>query len=404
MASTTSKPGVIMVLDSVFPSNGGGGAEFQVKTIATYFRQQGVPVGIVVPMVSYGSQLARETVDGVGVQRISYPNARLLGGVVLLLRLAVMLVRQRNSYSVIHAHIAGKMAAMASVIGRMLGKTVVVKLTGYQELQHGILAEGSGGPVTIIVRWGIKRATRVHAISSRLRSRLLARGFRESQILALPNAVDTARFSPSSDIRSAQRAKLGVRDSTRIYAYTGRLAEEKGVDLLVAAWARGIPREADAQLWLVGSGASAAELAERIRRQSLESQVVMMGAIQGIEDLLRAADIFVLPSYSEGLSNALLEAMATGLPVVGTRVSGTEDFIVPGVNGFIVPPGDEVALAEALRQSLLLTSDQIQKQGLAARSGVLDTAGIESVCGKLADVYGFRLPGIADRVVDGRSN
>ena len=129
----------LMVLESVFPSRGGGGAEMQVQTLCVELQRRGVPVSVVVPMVNFGPQAASETVDGIPVTRLRYPKIPGLGAIWMLLSFAWLLLRERHRYDVIHSHIAGNMSAVCCLVGKLLGKPVVVKLTGLTEMRGGIL-------------------------------------------------------------------------------------------------------------------------------------------------------------------------------------------------------------------------------------------------------------------------
>jgi glycosyltransferase involved in cell wall biosynthesis len=112
----------------------------------------------------------------------------------------------------------------------------------------------------------------------------------------------------------------------------------------------------------------------------------MPGWVDDVLVYLQAADLFVLPSRAEGLSNALLEAMAAGLPVVATRVGGTADVIISGENGLLVPPEDASALAEALT-SLFQNTARKEELGCAARRTVETRYAISSVAACYLELY-----------------
>ena len=163
-----------MVLESPFPPTPerGGGAESQVDTLARYFRARGIDPLVVVPMVRWGPQSPREVANGLEIVRIPYPQISQIGGFVLLVRLALFLVKRRRDYEAIHAHIANHMAAVCCLVGRILGKPVVVKLTGWHEMDHGILSPRHKDPWTLFLRWALRQATHVQAISSELKTLL----------------------------------------------------------------------------------------------------------------------------------------------------------------------------------------------------------------------------------------
>jgi glycosyltransferase involved in cell wall biosynthesis len=113
-----------------------------------------------------------------------------------------------------------------------------------------------------------------------------------------------------------------------------------------------LARWPNARLWMVGEGPLRRKLLEQIEERHLVGRVVLAGVFDDIEDMLRAADLFVLPSLDEDLSLALLEAMAQGLPVVTTDLPGNRAVITDGVQGRLAPAGDAAALAVAVQEVL----------------------------------------------------
>ncbi len=387
-----SGEGVLMVLDGYFPTTGGGGAESQVRTLALRMRQRKLAVRVVTPMLREGRLIERESVEGIPVLRIRYPAIRVLGGLIMLSRLAWLLYRERDNYSAIHAHVAKNLAAVCAVMGRMLDKPVVVKLTGMLELQHGILAPDGDNLHRRLLRWAIRRSTWVQATSQRIRRGLLERGFDPLQVRTVPNAIDVLRFRPDAQARSVVRAELDVPSGTIVAVYAGRLATEKGVEQLVRAWQGATDGRDDAVLWMIGEGELRPILERQLQQASPTGRIRLLGSRHDIERYLAAADFAVLPSLAEGLSNSLLEYMATGLPTVGTRVSGTEDLIVSGVTGELVEPGDSASLEAGLRTMLATDPVERGRQGRTARTAMVDTASIDRVVETLAGLYGMPFP------------
>jgi len=337
---------ILTLIDNYFPLV--GGAEKQAAALASRFQSHGHEVMVVTERKDPAWK-AREVVDGVPVYRISYPKLRLIGAVVLFVRLAAYLVANRRSYDVIHVHIVKYFAFIASVIGPMLGKRVVVKFSGWEELDRGILNDTvRARPVYRLISWGVKRADCFVAISSEIEAALVRCGFPAERITRLPNGVDTSRFGSGADKASTRKA-LGMRDDATIAIFVGRLVNEKGLGYLLDAWADVSAIHPEAILYIIGDGYLAGELHSKVDELGIGKFVVFTGEVSNVHEYMRASDLFVLPSLSEGLSNTLLEAMATGLPVVGTKISGNTDLIDDGVNGIVVEPGDSGWLASALK-------------------------------------------------------
>jgi glycosyltransferase involved in cell wall biosynthesis len=158
--------------------------------------------------------------------------------------------------------------------------------------------------------------------------------------------------------------------------YAGRLAREKGPDVLLEAWPAVSPA---AHLLIVGDGEDRAALQTQNRRG-----VQFLGAVTDTAPYLRAADVGVLPSRSEGLSVALLEGMSCGLPMVATAVGGTADALEDERTGLLVPPEDPPALAAALRRAL---GPEGAVLGKNARDRVLRSYSIDAVADRTLDLY-----------------
>jgi glycosyltransferase involved in cell wall biosynthesis len=173
------------------------------------------------------------------------------------------------------------------------------------------------------------------------------------RLIAIPNAVDLTRFStPVGFDRARKRGELGADDDARLVCTVGRLYQAKGHRFLLEAVARMASRHPTAQYMLVGAGHERERLLAQARELGISDQVRFLGVRDDIPELLAACDLFVLPSLNEGLSQAILEAMALGLPVVATRVGGTPDIVIPGKTGWLVPPGDSARLADAIDEGL----------------------------------------------------
>jgi len=121
---------------------------------------------------------------------------------------------------------------------------------------------------------------------------------------------------------------------------------------LVSAWGSVVARWPNARLWLVGEGPFQEELEAQIAACNLREKVVLAGVFDSVDELLAAADLFVLPSWEEGMSLALLEAMAAGLPIVATDIPGNRDLVSDGLSALLVPARDPRRLAQPIHRLL----------------------------------------------------
>lgn len=171
-------------------------------------------------------------------------------------------------------------------------------------------------------------------------------GLDPTRLTVIPNGVDTAPFDAAQRM---PRAQIHVPDDAHLALYLGRLDHQKGLPDLLDAAERVVVVHRNWYLALAGDGPHRAWLLEQLgQRAPLRGRVQWIGHREDVPGLLKSADVLVLPSLWEGMPNAVLEAMAARRPVIGTAVEGTEDLVVPGSTGWLVPPHDVVALSQAL--------------------------------------------------------
>ncbi|MDE0887228.1 MAG: glycosyltransferase family 4 protein [Myxococcota bacterium] len=296
-----------------------------------------------------------ENLAGVRIRRLlslARPGLHTLSGICSLL--LYLLLRGRR-FDVFHVHQYGWASTLAILLGRVLGRPVILKLTNTGD--QGIRASLDRLPLA-----GLHRAIHRHlsgciATSTRARDEIVDLGLPASRIRLIPNGLDTQTFQPASaTTREHARRELGIPADARLAITVCRMRPEKGLPGLLDAWARVHGRVPNARLAIVGDGvddgAQMANLQNRAARLELGASLALPGASLDPRPWYAAADLYVLSSINEGLSNSLMEALSCGLPVVSTRVSGSEDILEASDVGLLVPVGDAEALAKALTEVL----------------------------------------------------
>jgi glycosyltransferase involved in cell wall biosynthesis len=167
--------------------------------------------------------------------------------------------------------------------------------------------------------------------------------------------------------------------------FTGRLHPQKNLDVLLEAWPK-VTRATGANLILVGQGPERAQLEQRAEELGVLANVHFAGHVVDPADVLRAADVFVLPSVAEGMSNSLLEAMATGLPCVASDIGGNQDLLGPGGTGVLVGEGSPDGWAEALI-GLLQDATRLKRLGGLARERVDEEFALTRVVDRYVALY-----------------
>ena len=368
---------VLMVLESEFPVQRGGGSEIQVRTLGEALCRRGHRVTVLTPRIATGPQAPASRHFGLAVARIGYPRVRGFGTLVMLWRLAGFVLRRGRRYDVAHIHIAHYLALVCCLCAPWVGLRTLIKVSGWWEIGRGLMRPDGGLSVRLAsVLW--RRADAWQAISTRIAAALADLGIRRERILPIVNAVDLARFAPRTGLRT---------DAPRTYVYVGRLAPEKGVDTLLRGWNEAFHGRSDRRLWLVGSGAAADSLRALAAELGCNDNVEFLGHRDRVDGVLADADIGLLPSLMEGLSNTLLEFMASGLAVLGSRVSGSEDFIRPGETGWLHEPGDARSVADTLTLTDRVDEDTLAAMGRRARAEVERRAGVDRVVDELIAAY-----------------
>ncbi|MEO6666924.1 MAG: glycosyltransferase, partial [Nitrospiria bacterium] len=179
---------------------------------------------------------------------------------------------------------------------------------------------------------------------------------------------------------------LGLPQDAYVFGSVGRLEPPKGHVYLIRAFARVIKMNARARLVLVGDGSLAKPLQEEAAHLGLVERVVFTGSRRDVPYLLRAMDLFVFPSLWEGQGLALVEAMASGLPVVASRVGGVSEVVSDGCTGQLVPPGSPEALAEAML-AVMASPARARAMGAAGRARSETVFGAAHMIKRLEELY-----------------
>lgn len=281
---------------------------------------------------------------------------------------------EREKFDLVHVH-----TPVAALAGRMAAWRADVPTIAYTA--HGFyFHERMAWPKRALhvgLEWIAGRTTDLLLTQAEEDAQTARRlGLARGPIHAIGNGSDPARFRPPlphETIRTDTRKALRTPDDRPVILMVGRLVAEKGYPELIEAM-----RAVDAELWIVGerlasdhAGKVEATLDAAHADPARAGRIRVLGYRQDVPALLRAADIFVLPSHREGMPRSIIEAMLSGLPVVATDIRGSREEVVPGVTGLMVPVGDPLALAHAL-STLVGDRDMRQRMGVAGRRRALE--------------------------------
>jgi L-malate glycosyltransferase len=210
---------------------------------------------------------------------------------------------------------------------------------------------------------------------------------RRERTTCLPNGVDTQRFLPADAVsRQAERARVGLPPHAFLFGCVAGLRPVKRHQDMLDGFALAVGDRADVRLVLIGDGDLEPGLRRQADRLGITDRVLFMGARRDVEQVLPLLDVFVLTSSTEGMSNAVLEAMACGLPVIATAVGGNPETVDAPHSGLLVPPFAPPQLAKAMRM-LLDDIPRTRAMGRRARQRALSTFSIDAMVDSFTELY-----------------
>lgn len=211
-------------------------------------------------------------------------------------------------------------------------------------------------------------------------------GIKPSKMSVISNPIILAAYANKQSLRSEKRASLGLNDRHIVLMNVGSLKQVKGQKYLIAAMKMLADKHTNVRLLLAGNGEDRESLMRLADSLGVSEHLLFLGNRLDVPELLAASDIFVMPSLSEGISMAILEAMASELPIVATRVGGNPDIIEDGVTGLLVNPADAPMLASAVER-LLDDAEYSRVLGRMARQYVKEHHDADMIAAQLETSY-----------------
>ncbi|MBA64131.1 MAG: hypothetical protein CMJ76_17375 [Planctomycetaceae bacterium] len=365
-----------------------GGAEMVMANLATEFQRQGAkPVLLTAQWDPIWPK--KFTHRDFEVQRLPNPNRRGWGTFVYMDALSRWLRENRNLYDVAFVSMLKHSAYSAVTACRKQRQSVVLRVEGGGDTGdcnwHQLARFGSR------IRRRCKLAEAVIAPSEATHDELVNAEFPLNRIHHIPNGVKLAEKQRTNEnmILARQTLANNNHDFTshaehKVSVYTGRLTRNKGLFELLDAWRVVVNQNPSSQLWLIGEGPDREALFDRIRELELVGHILMPGAFDDVHDLLQAANTFILPSYMEGLSLALLEAMANHVHVIASDIAGNRQLIDNNVHGRLVAAKEVAPLAEAILKAHTTDNSNMIR---AAYQRVRQDFSLESMAHKHLQVF-----------------
>ena len=376
---------VLMLSQTFYPDI--GGAEKQALELSRALAGRGVKVTVLTRQP--GGLLAEEDLGGVIVKRLSVFGPRAVDSALFMVKSFFWLLLHAGEYEAVHVHLASSPAVAAVLAGRLTGRKTLIKLGGGRGVDEITRSQKS---LLGRLKLAFFRAARPELLvmngdvydwlkTSEEFSGLRLRQFR--------NGVDTGRYTPPLyNEKINAKTAVGL-DNALLFLFVGRLSPEKRLKEFLEAWAEIFSEDSPApktRLLIVGGGPEEAALKRAVADLGLAATVALAGSKDDLLPYYRAADVFVLPSISEGLSNSMLEAMSCGVAVMASRVGGARDAVVPGVSGALFDPLNKVELKACLR-AFVADRTLALKMGEQARKTAVEKYSMARVTDELMAIY-----------------
>jgi glycosyltransferase involved in cell wall biosynthesis len=290
----------------------------------------------------------------------------------------------KEKFDIVHTH-----SSKGGILGRL-----AAKLCGVPHIihtPHGHVFYGHFGRLTSRIFLWVER------IFSKFTDRMVALTHGEKndyiklsvcapeKLLTIHSGVDVQQFLNANGNGLEKRRSLGLAQDEAVIGFVGWLLPIKGPDYLLKAMDYIWPEKPETTLVMVGKGDLDVDLRTEALRKNVNGRVKFLGWRQDIHELMMVFDMLVLPSLNEGMGRVLVEAMAAGKPVVASRVGGIPDLIQDGHNGYLVPPADEQALADAILK-LLNNRDRASFMGQRGKERCRQFS-LEAMIAKLDNLY-----------------
>jgi len=384
------RSGVLMVTGVYHPEV--SGAANQCRQLVNALKEK---VSFTVLTTTRNSNLPRlGQVDGVDVFKVLLRKESVGSYCKAILKFTTFFLSRRKDFQVVHLHGFSLKSVLVIILSKIFQKKIIIKMTslGHDEpvamMQRGYL-----------LNYFFSRADVYVGMTPRIQELYYQSKLPSNRLKQIPNGVDTNRFRPVTAGKKATLLdQLSLPRGMKLILFIGHFSREKRPDTLLDAWKRYVAETfPDTGIIFVGATKMDhyevdAELIRDIRLLAepyLDERIFFFERTHEIEKVYQAADFFVFPSLREGMPNALLEAMSSGLPVIVSKLDGITDWVVEDEgNGLLFEPGNRFDLGEALLR-VLKNDNFANSLGVKARKTVIERFSIKRVAEEYGELYRY---------------
>jgi len=360
-----------------------GGAETQTLRLARALVAQNVDSFVITERVR--GLKSFEKIYGVPVYRLFTLGSGTVASLSFMFSSFFFLIKNRQRYQIIHAHLASSPGITATIAGKVLRKKVIVKFAG----------AGRTGDIRVSHRTFLGRAKLKFLMkyadvlicpSEEVKRELINYGFAKRKVVKIPNGVDITLFHPVIDLQKENLRRRFNLPSRPIVIYVGRLESGKGLAVLLKAWQRVIKVKEGSYLLVVGDGSQKDNLINLAKELKITDSIRFTGQVDNVNEYLQISTIFIFPSFAEGMSNSLLEAMSCGIPVVASDIQENREVIQDGINGLLFQAGNMARIEEQL--GLLIKAPELRRKlAEKARQTIVENYDMKLIVEKYINSY-----------------
>ncbi len=374
---------ILMVIAQYYPFI--GGAEVQAQRISEFLVKNGFSVSVLTVRKNSISKRF-EKINGVEVYRLKFLKIPKVGKYFLLIQEFFYLLFKSKTFDIFHCHQGLGFSSIAVGVAKIFKKPVIVKISNSGERFDLHILKKTYLIGFILVKI-LKSANKIIYLNEEMKKELLKEKIKQNKLIKIPNGVDTEKFKfvPYEE-KTKYKENMGIKQKLPIIIYIGTLQKKKNPYILIEIAEKLRNKNRKFVLIIVGDGPERVKMEGFVKNKNLKDSVLFYGEQKEIEKFLFISDIFILPSFVEGLSNSLLEAGSCGLPCVVSDIPGNREVIENVINGFLISPTNVDGFVKAI-EKLLTNKELLIKMGRKNREKIESEFSIDKVCSQYINLY-----------------
>ncbi len=372
-----------------------GGVGRQALALTEKLKSQGISVFVIarkmkgLPVCNFNTHIPVYKAWAIRPDKHNLEKMNLINIIIsfsFCLSIAIILFKKRKEYDIVHFHGASLPLMSNILLLKLYRKKIIAKVAAANLGTEAGSLKGRYSLLGKILISLLKKVDCFIAISEEIKKGLLIDGYDQNKIVRIPNFIDTKAFYPvNKKLRNNFKKKLFLPDK-KIITFSGRLVERKGIHILLQSFAMVVKKHKDIFLIILGGGYLKKNLKDQSQAFGIVKNIKFCGFVTNIYEYLNATDIYIFPSFQEGFPNAVLEAMACGLPVIATKIGVVVDIIKDGENGLLVESGNKNELANALKK-LISEPEYALSLGQNALKTIRENYNIDIIANKYLHLY-----------------